>query len=157
MGNDEIAAKIYDMIVSKIKEHGYMIQASYNDDFQFAYTIGLHARYGFELVVAGLPMQIAGGVLQMIHRKMDKIEEFQKNVELVPGGMIRFYQCARTDDDLVTDVVVQADNYFGMKVPVVQVIVGTVNGEFFDDKDVDEGIKNQQPLLFAQPTTKTIH
>jgi len=157
MGNDEIGAKIYDMIVQKIKEHGWMIQASHNEEFEFAYTIGLYPRFGFELVIAGLHMELAGGVLQIIHRKIDEITKFGENIELIPNGLIRFYRCLRSEDDQVSNIVIQADNYFGMSVPIVQVIVGAVDGKFFDDPEVDDIVKNAQPLLFAQPAPSVLH
>src|SRR5574343_1982 len=67
---DDIGARIHAAIVGAIEQHGWMAQASYNEDFQFVYSIGLHPRYGFELVITGLPPEISYPVLKIIARDL---------------------------------------------------------------------------------------
>ncbi len=157
MTDQNIAQQIYQRIVQAITDYGYAIQVSHTDDHWFAYTIGLYAKYDFELVIMGLAPELAGDIIQATVKKFEKIEKFGEDVELITNGYVRFYMCHRTEgDQLGEEIVVQADNYFGMQVPVAQIVVGTVDREFFDTPNAPSYVLETQPLLFTT-SNKTVH
>lgn len=111
----------------------------------FTYTIGLHEKYGFELVVFGLPHEIAGYVFNTIAEalaegKTLKVDELDDRWVNMP---VKFMET----DESVHGYVVQADQYYQQKVRVLQLVVPDKNGKFFDDLEYDHSYMSPRQIL----------
>lgn len=133
-------------IKSKIEAHGHlMIGVAANPTF--TYTIGLSEKYGFEIILVGLRYEYAGAML-------NDLAEFMKTNTLEMGRPYDdfanmpnvFREC---DPAKVAEYVVQAENYYGKPVKVVQFVMCDRQGRFPEDPDYDFVYMDRcQPLLY---------
>lgn len=120
-------------------------------DQEFTYTIGLTAKYGYELIVFGLPARASAQILNQIsvylrdhHLPLDEpVGEFTN----LP---VQFKLC---DPAKLGDYVRQAFNYYDREdIPVVQMVLCDKDGHFPDDPKFDHAyMDKRQTLLY--PTT----
>lgn len=138
-------------IEDKIATYGHMlvgVGAEANSP-PFIYTIGLTGRFGFELLVVGLPMQYAGIVndiatCEMFHDLDVPNEEFT-NLPLM------FKRCTRDLDLLHDEFVVQADQFYGKKIDVVQIVMCDRFGNFPGSSEYDHAYMDPRQPIFYKP------
>jgi Domain of unknown function (DUF4262) len=136
-----------DQIQECIDKYGHqIIGVGGNGHPSFSYTIGLTATFGYELLCCGLPAHIAHAVLNDIASK--------GTVELdVPNDdftnlPVMFKLCKDTDA-LHDKYVCQADNFYGKRVKVVQVVLSDAAGNLPHQEGFDlEYMGKRQPLLY---------
>jgi hypothetical protein len=72
--DDESRQKFLDVIRAKIAGYGHMVAAIGADpdanEPQFAYTIGLGAKHGFEFAISGLPFEDMHNILNKLARRV---------------------------------------------------------------------------------------
>lgn len=147
---------------SKIKSHGLAlvgVMPGVNDEPAppFTYTIGLWPvlGFGFELIAIGLKCNVAGQMFNYMYAKNKAsklrfkfgVDDTRWTVDKMP---CRFYAC--DDFEAVHDkYVIQADAYWGTRVPVVQMVVPDSQGRFFDNPEYDwDLMAKPQPFLFLE-------
>lgn len=132
-----------------IAKHGHSVIGVASDGISasFAYTIGLTAKFGCELLICGLPMQHAHPILNHIAREFDKsllgvpTEDFS-NLPLL------MMECNKDLTRLHDQYVVQADAFYGKQVNVVQVIMSDRDGRLPTNPEFNRHyMANFQPLF----------
>lgn len=137
-------------ILRDIETHGVSLVgvASDGESPQFTYTIGLTARFGFEILVFGLPPHFAGYILNDVTQ------------ELITGGVIgldapddrwaNMPLLFKEANQHAHDYVVQADNIYGRDVRVLQMVLPDKEGHFPGDRAFDYAyMGKRQPVLYS--------
>lgn len=122
---------------------------------QFAYTIGLTARVGIELLIFGLSPQLAADVLGTIAKAFDDtvLDVPTRQFTTLP---LLLKTCNTQLGKLHDEIVLLADNFYGRKVDVVQVLLPDEEGRTPLDAAYDhEGMAHMQ-LLFVD-FQRTLH
>lgn len=137
-------------IKSLIDTHGHMMIGVAATQ-PFTYTIGLHEKHGFELIIVGLRYEYAGEML-------NEVAEFIKTHTLEMGRPYEnfanmpnvFREC---DPAKVAEYVVQAENYYGKPVKVVQFVMCDRQGRFPEDPAYDHTSACSPKSSALLPTT----
>lgn len=116
----------------------------------FAYTIGLHASLGFEIVVVGLPLAYSHAILNDICAK-SKEEGFELPLGVPDPRWANFPGVFRVcDPEKVRPYVHLAFDYHGHTVPVVQLVYPDRSGRFPEDPAFDHPYMDDcQTLLYS--------
>lgn len=143
---DQIAGFLIDTL-RKIEEYGWTIIAVFPtadepDQVEFAYTVGLSAMSLPEVIVAGLPPNVAHSVLNnvaagMIDRPYDVDDEYDG--VLAGGYKVRFREAS-------SDLLSVARKLYPV-VGVLQLLWPDKEGHFPTDPDYDPTLREFQPLL----------
>lgn len=133
-----------------IKEHGHQIIGVIGEDDipSFAYTIGLTAQFGFELFMAGVRAEYAAQI----------INDLAKDLPLVFGVSNLGYAnmplmlkaCDFNLDKLHLDFVRQADDFYGKRVQVVQILMCDREGNLPGQVGYDAAYMNKFQPLFCK-------
>lgn len=115
----------------------------------FAYTIGLFERYGYELIVIGLPLKYAHPTLNhvSVYLKEHGVLRFGEPMDDFLNLPVQFRIC---DPALVKDYGCQAFYYYERDdVPFVQMVLCDKHGLFPGDPRFDVAYMGpRQPLLY---------
>jgi len=135
-------------VADNIGRHGqHLVGVTGNQPF--TYTVGLLPRWGFELIVFGLPHTHAGTILNTISLRLRQglTLEFNKPDLRFTNVPIKFIKCGPKAQEFVG----VARRYYavGFDVPVVQIIVCDRAGKFPGEPGFDhERMDPLQPLLY---------
>lgn len=141
-------------IHNNIVSHGLHVQYVFPcqpGDKEFAYTIGLSAKYGYELIVFGLPAMGAVHILNTIALSLaDEPLLFDTPIDDFTNLPVLFKRC---DPALLGTHVQQAFNYYRRDdVPFVQMVLCDKRGRFPDSPLFDHAYMDQRQILLY-PTT----
>ena len=120
-------------IKSMIDRHGHMMLGVAAKP-SFTYTIGLSEKYGFELIMVGLRYEFAAQILNDVadHMKAGNSLDLEKEYSDFTNLPARFRMC---DIEKAAEYVVQAENYYGHPVNVVQLVMCDREGRFPEDSN----------------------
>lgn len=114
----------------------------------FTYTIGLTPHSGFEIIVFGLPYEIAAHFLNLMGEQIRAGKKYpigQPIAELanLPLMLVQ-------TDERVHGYVCQADRYYGKEVVALQLVLPDRSGNFPGQSGYDEEYMGlRQPLLYT--------
>lgn len=143
---------VYAHIKHNVDTHGFAV-LGVADSPVFAYSIGFAPKYGFEIIIIGLPIMIAH---QMFHHIYSSLVD---GVEIIPGRVydqwsnwpIKFEECNPANPKLFDWYAAQAEQCLGFKPRILQMILTDRAGAFPDDPSYDrEYMDPRQPRL-SQP------
>jgi hypothetical protein len=112
-----------------------------------SYTIGLTSEFGFEVIIFGLRPESAKVMLNSLAARLRDYQEFNLDVpdDRFSNFPVMFKKCNQT----VHEYVVQADEFYGKEIPVIQMILSDRNGRFPGDKDYDHAYMDaRQKILY---------
>lgn len=148
-------SKFYQGVTDMIASHGHTVMAIFDHEGKapdFAYTIGLFPKYGYELIMIGVGAKTA---LRIIN---DAVEA------LLPGELpigvpipdianlpLMFRPCI---PEKAAEYGVQAFEYYKRKdIPFLQLVVPDKEGRFPENAEYDHAYMDHRfPLLFSIPT-----
>lgn len=142
------ASEFYDAIRENIRRTGLHIQGVFGggDNPGFTYTIGLHEKLGYELIVFGIPFEAAAHVMNEISLRETPLELDvpDKDYFNLP---VMFRRC---EWEKVVDYAVQAFEFYGEgDIPFVQIVLCDKEGKFPEDMAFDHAyMDDKQPLLY---------
>lgn len=116
----------------------------------FCYTIGLTEKFGHELIVNGLPMQVAGHIFNAIAKK-DVFPDFDVPTDEFTNVPVMFKRCTLDLQDLHNEYICQADRYYGRDVEVVQMVLSDRNGRLPGHVEFDQAHMGSLQRLFCAP------
>lgn len=144
----------------KIEEYGHAVVGVFGTEEDpgppFTYTIGLTEKYGFELLVFGIPNQYAGMMLNDIANKLASGETLNLNSldDRWANMPVKFMEA----DQSVHGYTVQADQYYGQNVRVLQIVLPDKTGKFFDEAGYDHEYMNiRQPICTTTQPQSQLH
>jgi hypothetical protein len=137
-----------DTILENIAKHGVQLIGVTDTQPSFTYTIGLHAKFGFELIVVGLPYQYAGHILNEIAAKDMPPELGMPNTEYT-NLPVMFMECTVSLGPLHDDFVCQADRFYGKEVKVVQMVMCDRQCRFPGHSEYDHEYMDPRQRLFC--------
>lgn len=122
------------MALDHIATHGHSV-IGVDDKPSFAYTIGLSARFGYELIAVGLPQHFACAIFNDIATCLAAGEAIEMGVpdDRWANLPVRFRECT----EKARDYVCQADAFYGRPVRAVQMVLSDKNGLFPEDPGYD--------------------
>lgn len=145
--HDLLVNEWYASLTTNIAKYGHQLIGVFDCVPNFTYSIGLSSKYGFEIIVIGLPPTMAGALIN------DVAEDLAQGLKIVPG--VAYDKWANLPckfmeaGDSVRGYVCQADRYYGKNVKVLQFVIPDKEGRFSDDEGYDSEYMNpRQPLLF---------
>ena len=145
--HDAILAKV----LADISTHGHTVIGVADGKHPFAYTIGLFSdeAFGYELLMVGLRPDLACMIINDIAQRVRAGEKIEFDTPDARWANLPL-QFKRTDEggDLRTEYFVQADQYYGTQVPVVQLVMPDRNGKFPGDAEYDSAYMNPRQALF---------
>lgn len=158
---DEMLSDLwYNDVQKKIKEYGLAVIGVFGTEEDpgppFTYSIGLSEKYGFELVVFGMPNQYAGMMLNDIAAKLAVGETLNLNVpdDRWANLPVKFMEA----DESVHGYTVQADRYYQQKVRVLQIVLPDKDGKFFNEEGYDHEYMNiRQPICTTTQHQSQLH
>lgn len=136
-----------DTILENIAKHGVQLIGVTDARPGFTYTIGLTAKFGFEIIVVGLPFQYAGNILNRIAAKDMPPELDVPNSEYT-NLPIMFKECNVSMGPLHDEFVVQADVFYGKEVKVVQLVMCDREARFPGHSEYDHEYMDPRQRLF---------
>jgi Domain of unknown function (DUF4262) len=139
---------IHNKVISDIASHGQsVIGVQGQGDPSFAYTIGLSEKTGFELLCVGLKPQYATMIFNDIADTIKKGGKLEFNV---PDDRFANLPCMFVEaNQRAHEYTVQADQFFGKEVKVVQMVLSDRQGLLPGNPRYDhEHMDKFQPLLF---------
>jgi hypothetical protein len=136
-------------IIETINKHGHQLIGTVDEAGRsFTYTIGLTATFGTELLVVGLPYKyssIVNDIAKALPLALDvPLTEFT-NLPLM------LKRCTIDFGDLHHEYVVQADNFYGKDVNVVQIVMCDRNGKFPGHPEYEQEYMGPRQRLFYTP------
>jgi hypothetical protein len=147
-------------VKQKIDEFGHAVIGVFSTEDApgppFTYTIGMFEKYGFEILVFGIPHQFAGMILNDIGDMLRDGGKFDLNTpdDRWANMPVKFMET----DDTAHGFVVQADNYYEQKVRVLQLVLPDKNGKFFDEAGYDhEYMSHRQPICTTTQHLSQLH
>lgn len=143
--------RIQAMIRATIEKHGFMVQGVFptedNPSPYFAYSIGLRDKYGFDLILVGLPLPMAGAIINDVAALLDNGIALNVPVEGILMVPLMFKDCA---PELVKDYAVQAEVYYGGPTRFIQILWPDTNSKFPSDPQFDSAKYGEmQRLLYT--------
>lgn len=144
---------IHEKIASDVLHHGFSVVAVASDGIsspQFAYTVGLYSRIGFELFVAGLPMMYAHAIITSLVDSMNFARDV-KTTEHTNLPMV-LKDADQNLGKLYDKFVVQAKNYWNREIQIVQIVLCDKNAKFPWDEDFDHAYMDARQPLFVDCT-----
>lgn len=150
----ERTAALMQQVSDNVGAYGVHITyvGSGEDGPSFAYTTGLNALVGHEIIVYALPMAYAHHALNHIHKWLadgtgNNLDENRPYTEFF-NHPVKFRQCL---PELVADKVTVSTRYYGSQPSVVQLVLCDMNGLFPEDEGFDhEFMDPRQPLLYTE-------
>jgi hypothetical protein len=149
-------------ITTNIAKYGFQMVGVFGtpDDPgpSFTYTIGLEPKYGFELIIFGLPHDFAAHVIHDMVNALKSGQTIETDVKddrwfamLGEDGEKINAKCLFKEcDSRARGYVYQADRYYERDVRVLQIVITDKHGKFPGEDGYDEeymGIR--QPLLYT--------
>lgn len=136
-------------IIETIARHGVQLIGVGDAGPPFAYTIGLTAKFGHELLVIGLPMQYVGQILNEIAALeiFPELDVPNSNFTNLP---VMFKQCTVSGGKLHDEYVCQADGFYGKEVEVVQIVMCDRQGRFPNHSEFDHEYMDKRQPLFCE-------
>lgn len=136
----------YETIDCNIAKFGVHIQgvgAGGNAPAGFTYTIGLSEKFGFEVIVFALPMQVSQPILNHVAAEGNIVLD-------VPDDRFANFPVyfKKTNHDLAKNYGVQAEQYYMKNVEFVQMVLCDRNGLYPWDEGFSANLAISQPLLF---------
>lgn len=136
-------------ITTNIAKFGQQLIGVFDTQPGFTYTIGLDHKHGFELIVFGLPYQIAGFILNDIAAKLAAGETLELDK---PDDRWANLPCLfKEADDRARGYVCQADRYFDKPVRTIQLVLPDRNGKFPGEEGFDEEHMGPRQVLLYNP------
>jgi hypothetical protein len=147
--HDRLLAKI----LEDISSYGHTVIGVADGKHPFAYTIGLFSdkAFGFELMIVGLRPDLACVIINEVASKIRDGWPLQFDLpdERWANLPVLFKRTNENEDLMRTEYFVQADQYYGTTVPVVQIVMPDKEGNFPGDEKYDtEYMDPRQPLFF---------
>lgn len=93
-------------VADRIAKHGLMLQAVFpvhKGDKPHAYTVGLFPKYGYEVMVVGLDVNLAGGFLNAYAEFVAPVSTPAEG-NLVDAGSTHLFQLRRMGSDHLGDI-----------------------------------------------------
>lgn len=142
-----------DQIQETIEKYGLqIIGVGGQGQPSFSYTIGLTAKFGYELLVCGLPSHIAHSVLNTI--ALDGTVELDVPTTKFTNLPLLFKETDMSLGKLHDQYVCQADNFYGKEVTVVQIILSDRQGRTPNDDTYDHEYMDKFQPLFVDFTKR---
>lgn len=118
-----------DHLLHLIGEHGHAVECTDGDETlpPHAYTIGLTARLGCELLVTGLPVVQAARLLNEIAAGWSPILLDVPTTCFTPEPLV-LKECGHRLDELHTRYVWVGDQFYGRRVRLVQALIADQHG-----------------------------
>jgi hypothetical protein len=138
------------MLAERVHEGGFQCVHVFDAVPPFTYTVGLYAELGYELLVFALQPETAQGMLNTIAEKARKLSDFAfGESELLFGAEYYPVQYQRCNATAPRPYVVQADEYAGLEVPVVQIVLPDEHKRFPEQATYDRAhMGKYQPLCY---------
>ena len=137
-------------ILEGIKSHGQAVigvMGSKEDGPSFSYSIGLTAQFNLELLCIGLDPRYATAMINSIADKMRGGEELILGVP--DDRWANMNTLFMEANDRAHEYVIQADEFYGKKVRVIQMVMPDRAGILPTELGYDHGYMDRfQPLLF---------
>jgi hypothetical protein len=156
-----LASTLRRNISETIEKHGHMVIGVEGEALpsgfrpSFAYTIGLTATYGYELLMVGLDPRQATVIMNAIAAagtvELDVPQAPFANMPLL------FKKCNMDLELLHDEFVCQADNFYGRDVDVVQIIMSDREGRTPVDRGYDHRFMDRYQPLFASFPRPELH
>lgn len=151
-------AKLNDRIENLITQYGFTVMSIFaaegDDDPSppFSYTVGLGDKGLPELIVFGLPQEVAHGIISnavdlLIDGKL-KLGEPASEI----GNLALFPQLIATD--VAGDYIFQANHRAGTLLPAIQLVWPDSDGKFPWEQEFDQELAAYQTILFTPETHK---
>jgi len=149
-----IAEKIRANIIAGIKSHGQAtigVMGSMENGPSFTYSIGLTAQFSFELLCIGLDPRYATSMINHIAAELRKHEELKLGVP--DDRWANLPTLFMEANEKAHEYVIQADEFYGKKVKVVQMVMPDKAGILPTQPGYNHAYMDKfQPLLFKLPT-----
>lgn len=117
-------------IATMIGKHGFqMIGVFGTEDTpspSFTYSIGLWPKIGYEIIVVGMPNQIAGWLLNSIYDKIKAGDDIHLDVPYT--DLLNVPYAFKLANEKARGYVCQADRYYNTNVPVMQLVLADKAG-----------------------------
>ncbi len=140
-------AQWLESITTIIAKYGCQIIGVHDISPSFTYTIGLHSKFGFEIIVFGLPYAVAGMILNDIHDALASGQTIECDV---PDPRWANLPCMfKVASQAARGYVCQADNYYEQPVKVLQLVLPDKDGKFPGEEGFDlQYMGVRQTLLY---------
>lgn len=140
-----------DSVVATIAKHGVQLIGVHGggEAPPFAYTIGLTAKFGAELLIVGLPLQYVGQILNQI-AALEVFPELDTPNADFTNLPLMFKRCTVNGGRLHDEFVVQADVFYGKEVEVVQIVMCDKMGRFPNHSEFDHSYMDPRQSLFCE-------
>lgn len=138
-----------DRILKDIASHGCSVIGVFGEQGKppFAYTIGLTATYGFELLVIGLNGEVATMIFNDIVASLQAYETLELNVP--DNRWANLPVMFKEANSKAHDYVHQADGFYGKQVRVLQMVLSDRQGLLPSHPDFDHAhMAPRQALLY---------
>lgn len=145
-------SEFHEKLRKVISENGHQVLGVQGQDRPtFSYTIGLFEKYGFELIVLGVPAHFAAVIFNDIvsdHLSKGKILDLNVENDQWTTLPCMFKEC---NDSLVREYAVQAFEYYQLPVKVIQMVMCDREGRLPNNLDFDMAYMSKfQRLLYAE-------
>lgn len=144
-------------VQSDIQIYGHSVigVSGTEDRPSFSYTIGLTARYGVELLMIGLNPKYACMIMnQVADEGLAKMSITTDVPDARWGNMPLMFKEA---NQRAHEYVIQADQFYGKEVRVLQIVMPDRSGKFPHEKGFDsEYMSPLQPLLYSTATSSML-
>lgn len=140
-----------DRITAIIEKSGHAVIGVGGDGQpSFSYTIGLSRKFGFEVLVIGLPSNVATAIFNDVARqeRSPALGVANRQFTTLP---VMFQLCDRDLDVLHEEYVCQADAYADQEVPVVQMVLSDREGRLPGEPNFDHAYMGRFQRLFFDP------
>lgn len=142
-------------ITSLIKSHGCAVIGVMGGERSppFAYTIGLYATFGYELAIIGLREDVATYFFNEITKTLKR--EGKELALNVPDDRWSNLPCVfrRATPDKAAEYAIQAHEYWGCVVPVVQMVMPDREGRQPEHPEFDHQLMDPiQDLMYQIPS-----
>jgi hypothetical protein len=140
----EFRDQFYEGLALKIREYGFTVIGIFDSNPSFSYTVGLSPKIGYEILVFGLPPEIACIILNLVYKKIDTLVVNTPDPRF--ANMPLMFKIA---DQRAQEFVVQASQYYRKPVNVMQLVLCDKTGNFPDQPNYDHVYMDpRQPILF---------
>lgn len=112
----------------------------------FTYTIGLHPKFGFELIAVGLPHHSAAVILNSIGAELRADAKIELDVPDDRWANLPL-MFKETSSNKVRDYVCQADHFYETKVRVLQLVLPDKYGKFPAEAGYDSEYMNKRQII----------
>lgn len=145
----------YMMVASNIELFGHHIQGVARESSEetatpsFHYTIGLSPKYGFEIIVFGLPYEFGAIIINSIADSLEQGFTIEPDKVYDPNEWAQAPALFKkaTHPDLYEKFAVQAARFYHQEVPVLQLVLPDRNMKFPDDPEYEQEYMGKRQIL----------